>query len=203
MEYKPSSTMTLDELKDEIKRIDAEIKADRLARDLPDEPPEDFVPVAMAWTLYERCLPLFEFAVKYAQLCDKANDILDLTDEQIEWAQSFRPYTELISETKDSMHLKVLGVALVGIISAIEKRHECEYVGDLLKSLSLYFSVLKGEYSPPRFDQCIWRYDLVQDDNDRYMAEAYAEYERLKDTENFKSEYERLREHYESIKHLY
>lgn len=203
MEYKPSLTMTLDELKADIERLDKQIKADRKARGLPPDPPEDFVPVAMAWTLYERCLPLFEFAVKYAQLCDKANDILDITDAQLEWVQSFRPYTELITEVKHSLHLKVLGGTLKSIISSIEKRHEYEYVGDLLKSFSLYFSFLKGDYSPPHFDQCIWRHDLEKEENEKYMTEAYEEYKRLKDSVYFDQEYERLREHYDSIKHLY
>ena len=75
MEYgeRPSASMTNAELKAEVEYLIEQTRKDRLERGLPDKPPENFVPLAMAWTMYERCDPLFKFAIRYAQLCDQAN----------------------------------------------------------------------------------------------------------------------------------
>lgn len=194
---------TIEELKKDIEHLKAQIKADREARGLPPEPPEYFVPVAMAWTLYERCQPLHQFAIKYAQLCDKANEVLALSAEQIQWAQSFRPYTELIREVKDQTILKVLGGSLSGLISSMEKHGEYESASDLLRSLFINLELLKGEYYPPHLGQFTWKWNASKEENDKYSAEIYAEYERLKDEEYFEEEYKKLRDHYNSIKHLY
>ncbi|WP_340083808.1 hypothetical protein MHB50_11320 [Siminovitchia sp. FSL H7-0308] len=194
---------TIEQIKSDIERLSAEIKADREARGLPEEPPPDFVSVAMAWTLYERCQPLHQFAIRYAQLCDKANEVLPLSDEQIQWAQSFRPYTELITEVKHATLLKVLGGALGGLISRMEKHAECESALDLLRPMFVCLDFLKGEYHPPRLEEYTWQWNASKEENDKFSKEVYAEYERLKDEEYFDAEYKKLREHYESIKHLY
>src|SRR5690625_7116023 len=79
MEYgeRPSSSMTNAELKQEVDYLIEQTRKDRLERGLPEKQPADFVSLAMAWTMYERCDPLFKFAIRYAQLCDQANEILD------------------------------------------------------------------------------------------------------------------------------
>lgn len=201
--FKPASKLTIEELKAENKRLAAMIKADREARGVPPEPPADFVSVAMAWTLYERCQPLHQFAIKYAQLCDKANEVLPLSDEQIQWAQTFRPYTELITKAERQTGIKVLGGSLGGLISRMEKHAECESALDLLRPMFICLDFLKGEYHPPRLEEYTWLWNESKEENDKFRKEVYAEYERLKDEEYFQSEYKRLREHYESIKHLY
>lgn len=194
---------TIEQIKSDIERLSAEIKAYREVRGLPEEPPEDFVSVAMAWTLYERCQPLHQFAIKYAQLCDKANEVLPLSDEQIQWAQSFRPYTELITNAEGSTGIKVLGGSLGGLISRMEKHGEYESAFELLRSMYICLDFLKGEYHPPRLEQYTWKWNASKEENDKFRKEIYEEIERLKDEEYFQSEYKRLREHYESIKHLY
>lgn len=203
MEYKPSLTMTLDELKADIERLDKQIKADRKARGLPPDPPEDFVPIAMAWTLYERCEPLHKFAIKYAQLCDQADEILSLSDEQIEWARSFRKYTDLITKVKGSIGIRVLGGSLGGLIKAIESHNEYESVIELLRPMFTNLEFLRGEYCPPRLHQYVYLFDASKEENDRFSEEVYAEYERLQDEEYFEAEFKKLTEHYDSIKHLY
>lgn len=200
---KPATHATIEEMKADIKRMAAEIKADREARGVPPEPPEDFVSVAMAWTLYEKCQPLHEFAIKYAQLCDKANEVLPLSDEQIQWAQSFRPYTELIGKVKDSTGIKVLGGCLDGLISNIKKHAEYESAFELVRSMFILLDFLKGDYHPPRLDQYVWKWNADKEENDKYSAEIYAEYERLKDEEYFEVEYKRLCDRFDSIRHLY
>lgn len=195
--------LTNEELEEELAKLDEQIKADRKARGVPPEPPEDFVTIAMAWTLYERCEPLYKFAIKYAQLCDKADEVLPLTDEQIEWAQSFRNYCDLISKVKGSVGIKALGGSLDGLISVIEKHAEYEAVIELLQSMMLDISFLKGEYYPPSLHQYVYLFDVSREENERFSEEVYAEYERLQDEEHFEVEFQKLTEHYESIKHLY
>lgn len=203
-EYKPSTMLTNEELREELKRLDAEVKADRKARGVPPEPPEDFVPLAMAWKMYERCAPMHKFVIKYAQLCDKANEILPLTDEQIEWVLSFRKYADLITKTFDSnFHIKMWGSSLCGLISAMERRKEFESANQLLRSLFINLDFLKGEYYPPSLHQCVYLFGLSSEENERYRQEVYAEVERLEDEEYFEEEYRKLVEHYDSIKHLY
>ncbi|MBM7717247.1 hypothetical protein JOC94_004272 [Bacillus thermophilus] len=201
--FKPASKLTIEELKAENKRLAAMIKADREARGVPPEPPADFVSVAMAWTLYERCQPLHQFAIKYAQLCDKANEVLPLSDEQIQWAQSFRPYIELIGKVKDSTGIKVLGVCLAVLISNIEKHAEYDSAFELVRSMFISLDFLKGEYHPPRLDQYAWIWNAGKEENDKFRREVYEEYERLKDEEYFEVEYKRLCDHFDSIRHLY
>lgn len=205
MEYgeRPSSSMTNAELKQEVDYLIEQVRKDRLARGLPEEEPEDFVSLAMAWTMYERCDPLFKFAIRYAQLCDQANEVLELSDEQIEWAQSFRKYTDLIGKVKGSVGLNVLGGSLDGLIDDLEKHAEYEALIELLRPMMLHIGFLKGDYSPPGLHQFVYLHDASKEENDRYRKEVYAEIERLKDEEYFEQELERLTDRYNSIKNLY
>lgn len=205
MEYgeRPSSSMSNAELKQEVDYLIEEMRKDRLARGLPEEPPEDFVPLAMAWTMYERCDPLFKFAIRYAQLCDQADEILELTDEQIAWIKTFRKYTDLIGEVKDGNMLRAYAGSMDGLISTMEKRDEYEALIELLRPMMLHIGFLKGDYSPPGLHQFVYLHDASKEENNRYREEVYAEIERLKDEEYFEQELERLTEHYNSIKHLY
>lgn len=202
-DFKPASELSIEELKADNERLSAMIKADREARGVPPEPPADFVSLAMAWTLYERCKPLHEFAIKYAQLCDKADEVLPLSDEQIQWAQSFREYTELITKEERRTGINVLGGCLSGLISMMEKHTEYESVYELLKSMYIDLDFLKGEWHPPFLSDYAYIWNASKEENDEFRRETYAEVERLKDEEYFEAEYKRLRGHYESIKHLY
>src|SRR5690625_5064232 len=157
----------------------------------------------MAWTLYERCEPLYKFAIKYAQLCDKADEVLPLTDEQIEWAQSFRRFTDLITKVKGSVGIKGLGGSLSGLISGLEKHNEYETVIELLRSLLLHIQFLKGEYYPHSLHQYVYLFDVSKEENDKHREKVYAEVEQLKDEEYFEKEFKRLTENYQAIKHLY
>lgn len=195
--------LTNEELRAEIAKLHEQIKADRKARGVPPEPPEDFVPIAMAWTLYERCEPLHKFAIKYAQLCDQADEILPLSDEQIEWAKSFRKYTDLITKVKGSVGIKALGGSLDGLIKAIESRNDYESVIELIRSMFIDLEFLRGEYYPPSLHQYVYLFDVSREENERFSKEVYTEYERLQDEEYFEQELERLTEHYQEIKHLY
>src|SRR5699024_9478299 len=205
MEYgiKPSSRMTTAELREEVEYLTEQLREDRIARGLPEEQPEYFVPLAMAWTLYKRCDPLFKFAIRYAQLCDQANEILELTDEQIKWAQSFRKYTVLITKAKGTASVKMLSGSLGGLISVLEKHDEYEALIELLRPMMLHIGFLKGEYHAPSLHQFIHLPDASKEENDRYREEVYVEIERLKDEEYFEAELERLTDHYQEIKHLY
>src|SRR5699024_10931619 len=171
---------------------DAEVKADRKARGVPPEQPADFVPLAMAWTLYKRCDPLFKFAIRYAQLCDKANEIIELSEEQDEWIKSFRKYTDLITKVKDGNMLRAYAGSMDGLISTMVKRDEYEALIEMLRVLMLEIDFLKGDYSPPGLHQFVYLHDASKEENDRYREEVYAEIERLKDEEYFEQELERL-----------
>jgi|SRR5690625_3457982 len=205
MEYgeRPSSSMTNAELKQEVDYLIEQTRKDRLERGLPEKQPADFVSLAMAWTMYERCDPLFKFAIRYAQLCDQANEILELTDEQIAWIKSFRKYTDLITKVKDGNMLRAYAGSMDGLISTIENRNNYEALIEMLRILMLEIGFLKGDYSPPGLHQFVYLHDASKEENDRYREEVYAEIERLKDEEYFEQELERLTDHYNSIKHLY
>lgn len=200
---RPSTKMTNTELKAELDYLTEQVRKERLERGLPEKQPDGFVSIAMAWTLYERCEPLFKFAIKYAQLCDQADEILELTDEQITWIKSFQRFTDLITKVKGSVGIKGLGGSLSGLISGLEKHNEYETVIELLRSLLLHIQFLKGEYYPHSLHQYVYLFDVSKEENDKHREKVYAEVERLKDEEYFEEEFKRLTEHYQAIKHLY
>lgn len=193
------SYITNDELEQELMKLDEQIKAinaERAAKGLPDEYPADFVGAAMAWHLYERCEPVYQFAIKYARICDKANDIIELSDEQVKWLLSFKRYARLVSFTENEFAIKTLGQSYRGIIDALTNPSKYESVIELLRGLQINLSFITGEYCRPYLHGYLWGAE-----SEEYRSEVYQEYERLKDDEKaFNEELKRLNEHYESIK---
>src|SRR5690625_3512771 len=83
---------TIEQIRQDIRKLDEQIeiqRAERVAEGLPPDPPAPFVELPMAWALYKRCKPLIQYAVQYASVCDKTNEIIEISDEQMAWIKSY------------------------------------------------------------------------------------------------------------------
>jgi len=189
---------SIEEIKRDIAKLDEQleqVRAERAAKGLPVEYPADFVPPAIAWHLYERCEPVYQFTIKYANLCNRANEIIELSDDQVEWLLSFERYAELTSFVTGRSGIKILGSAYRGIIGALTNLSKYESVIELLRGLQINLSFITGDFSRPRLNSYIWG-----DDSEEYRSKVHREYKRLKEDEQaFDAELKRLNEHYESI----
>jgi hypothetical protein len=183
---------------EKMKKQIEEMKADRVARGLPPSPPEAFVPPEIGFILLERCKPLFDILAKYTKLCGDAQAILPIDTSK------FDPYIDdliLLGETIGNGGM-AFSVGLKGAINTIKKPGDNspdKYVRVLLKCLQLAGLEVKQVLSTFAYD-----YKLDSAEQGRHMKEVNANYELYKSDEALlKVELKRLKEHYESIKHLY
>ncbi|MBY0144253.1 hypothetical protein [Neobacillus niacini] len=178
---------------DDIEKMKKEIaamKADRIARGLPADPPAEFVPVEVGYLLFERCKPLFDFLVKYAKLCGDSQRIPPIDDSKLE------PYVadlELIGETIGGNY-NAFSVGMrnaMRLVKSADQNAPEKFIRSLLLSLKLASIDAKKSLNEVAYGHGGY-------------ADVKAKYEAYKSDEAlFDAELSRLKEHYESIKHLY
>jgi len=191
-----------EKLKLELDRLSEQVKEDRKARGLPSESPKPFVSVAMGWTLFQRCKPLIDFAIQYANIVDKANEIIELSEEQKEWVNQFKIYAILARETSDTL-LNGTGSGAISLINLLTNQSKYELVSEYLKLLYYGIQLTRTDYGEYRLNQFTYNHNLDNKENELIYNESKKEVERLKDIDYFNQELEKLAKHYESIKHLY
>lgn len=110
--------------------------------DIKPRPP-GFVPESMAVKLTNRCRPLVAFITEYAKLCDEANEVLDISDNQMKWLDSFMTDITLLDYVEDVHTHKYRGNSfrLRWIIQTIKSRKNHVNVGEYLIKL---FVLLQG-----------------------------------------------------------
>jgi hypothetical protein len=187
---------------DDIEKIKKQIedwRAERVARGLPAEPPKDFVPSEVGYLLMERHKHLFEFFVKYAKLCNEANEKLPID------VSTFEKYDSDLRLIDLTIGGEVLSAFSNGIGFAISLAKEpgrhstTDYIGSLYSSLQLAKIGMET-----RLDAVSYNYKLDSIENRELYQKAKAAYERYKGDEVlFNTELDRLRAHYEFIKHLF
>lgn len=214
-EYKPSTMLTNEELREQLKRLKAEVKAERKARGVPPEPPEDFVSMAMGWTLFKKCEPLIKYAKDYAKLCRDSISLIEIRDEHMAWIRSYDNYITLLGRVKkegSSIYAGGAGLGVCLLYTVLTKHREYESVNLILRHLvdALQFTNIRCNSQHSReitlHDYAsFWELGQKQGREKEQAAyqEIAEEVERLKDEEYFEAEFQKILEHYESIKHLY
>lgn len=196
---------TAEQIRQKMQKLDeqlAEVRAERVAKGLPPDPPPRFVPLPMAWTLFQRLEPLIQYAVKYASLCDKTNEIIDISDEQMAWIKSHEMDVIFINNARQDLGLIAIGIE--GIYSKLTRYNENETAGELLRDLVRYITFTRPSHGDiHRIDDIIYDHNATAEENQQAYRKVNAEIERLRDEEYFKEEYRKLIDHYNSVKHLY
>ncbi|EKN66042.1 hypothetical protein BABA_17402 [Neobacillus bataviensis LMG 21833] len=175
-----------------------ELSADRVSRGLPPSPPDNFVSPEVGFILFERCKPLFDILVKYAKLCDEAQAILPID------VSKFDSYTDdlvLLGRTVGNGGM-AFAVGLKGAIMTIKSpggKSPDHYVRVLLNYLQIAGLEVKHVISTFAYN-----YKLDDSEQKLLMEKVHTNYELYKSDEAvLNAELKRLKEHYESIKHLY
>jgi hypothetical protein len=184
---------------EKMKKEIEEWRADRVKQGLPPKPPESFVPPEIGFLLVERCRQIYDFIVKYAKLCDDANEILPIDVTKFD---SYKKDLTLINETIGGDVLSSFSIGVkygLDIIKNPSELSSSEYVHRLLKAVELANLGLQQPFSSIVYDN-----NLNSMENQQHYAQVYASYEGYKNDERLlNAELERLYAHYESIKHLY
>lgn len=193
---------TTEQLKQSIRKLEEqldEVRAKRVAKGLPPDPPPRFVSLPMAWTIYHRLSPLIKYAVQYANICDQTNEIIEISDEQMKWIKSHEVDIFLVNNARKDMGLLALGIE--GIYTKLTNYNKFETAGELLRDLVQCIRLTRPEYGKEhRIDDILYDHRLSSEENTKAYREANAELKRLEDEEYFRKEYDKLIEHYESIK---
>ena len=196
---------TTEQIRQNIRKLDEqlkEVRAERVAKGLPPDPPPRFVPLPMAWTLLHRLEPLIQYAVKYASLCDKTNEIIDISDEQMYWIKSHELDVIFINNARQDLGLIAIGID--GIYSNLTQYSKNETAGELLRDLVRCITFTRPSHGDTqRIDDIIYDHNATAKENQQAYRKVNAEIERLSDGEYFKEEYRKLIDHYNSVKHLY
>lgn len=192
--YGGDKMQTIEQLKRDVEELRQKVCQDRIARGVPEEPPEDFVSEAMTSVLIERCKPLFQYVAKYTQLCSDGNRVLPAN---VEIFERYADYLTLIRNSKSRQSFFAMGMntAKNYMSEADQYSDASEYVRRLGMALSL--AKLGFEMT---IDQATYNHRISAE----MRKEAEAEYKRLKADEAFLiAEVHRYMQHYESIKHLF
>lgn len=176
---------TNEEIRADIERMKKQIAADRKARGLEGVPiPDKFVDGDASVTLIKRCNPLEQFAIRYTQLCDEANEILPLSEEQAEWVGEHREYADLLRESVDQSLMSYgIGLQLAVELLLADEGHEHKQAASIfIRQMFQAIQLLTLTY-------------------DTYEIKTGVYKELPKKV--FNKRYEELIQHYKTIKHLY
>lgn len=214
-EHSPLPVGTIKEMRENIESLREEVRAERVAQGLPPEPPADFVPLAMGWTLFKKCEPLLKFAKEYAIVCRDSNTVIEISEESMEEIRSFSNYVELLQRVNDegqSIYSSLVGSGISGLYNVLVKHREYESVYLLTKHIAMYLQFTCIE-SNSQYNREIALHEYAdfhelgrkhgREKEEAAYNQVLDEVERLKDSDYFETELKKLIDHYESIKHLY
>ncbi|GMN97970.1 hypothetical protein [Parageobacillus thermoglucosidasius] len=196
----------------DIKKADEElekVRQERVARGLPPDPPEPFVPVAHAILLCERVEPVFRFLVKYAKLTMDSNQLIPFDVSQFD---KYQRDLILLRHSKGFI-TGFWGAGLIQCIDLIKRvteainKGEIEAFDPLLVAKFIYEWIEIMGRKVPVIDtssELKLSLDIDYKAEDREREETRAELERLRtDEAAFAAEVEEYWRYYESIKHLF
>jgi hypothetical protein len=176
-----------------------EVKRDRVARGLPAERPDRFVPPELGFLLKERNKHIFDFIVKYAKLCDDAGEIISIDTTKL---NSSMRELKLVGETINGLTISMFSMGVLSAIKLINNPGELthkEFTRQLLRYVQLAKHGIDFPFSGLTYDG-----DLPTHENRKKQDEAYEKYQMyLNDEVLLNGELKSLYDHYESIKHLY
>lgn len=194
--------MELEKLKRSLEELDellAEVKAERVAKGLPADPPEDFLPIPISAMIAEKVLEASSFITKYTKLIFESEQLLQVN---IDHLQETKELAELLSRSK-GQKLGVIGAAMKGAINIIEQINAGTYDKSASKAASSLYIMLKlAHVSRPDLNDA---WDYCSSVTHYEQVKPYREeYDRLKGDEAlYKVELSKYQKHYASIKHLY
>lgn len=194
----------------DIKRADEElekIRQERVANGLPADPPDPFVPIAVALLLCQRVEPVFRFVVKYAKLTMDSRQLLPVDVSQFD---KYRRDLILLRHSK-GFTTGFWGTGLLKCIELMERVTTAVNKGDtatldpLLVARNIYAWIQLMGGKVPAMDSTLNSMSALDyREEEKERAETQAELQRLKaDEAAFAAEVNALWQHYESIEHLF
>ncbi|MED4918676.1 hypothetical protein [Geobacillus thermodenitrificans] len=197
-------------LEEDIKKLDQEIEAyrrERVAKGLPPDPPEPFLPIAHAILLCERVEPVFRFLIKYAKLTFDSNQLIPFDVSPFE---KYERDLILLRHSKGFI-TGFWGAGLLQCIDLIKRvtetvnKGETEAFDPFIVARNIYAWIeLMGGKVPVIDTSSELELNLDYKAEEKERAETRAELERLRaDEAAFAAEVEEYWRHYESIKHLF
>lgn len=176
-----------------------EVKRDRVARGLPADTPDDFLPVPLSGVLAERLTDTAAFIAKYAKLVLDGRQLLAVNVERLQEAKEL---ADLLRRSKGRF-LSIYGMAIHSAIVKIEKVSEAVANGQgfpespKFVAERLYVYLNFGEGRKSNFYNDV--YDQPED-----KKQIYEECKRLEGDEAYlQAELDKYRKYYATIKHLY
>src|SRR5690625_3362232 len=118
---------TTEQIKSDIRRLEEQLEEDRakrLAAGMPAREPSKFVHLLLAWTIYERLSTLIRYAVQYADLCDKSNEVINISNDQMEWIKSHE--LDVIFVNNSEIRLMLIALGIDGIYKVLTRYEEYE-----------------------------------------------------------------------------
>ncbi|GCD81928.1 hypothetical protein PTHTG4_09900 [Parageobacillus thermoglucosidasius] len=199
-----------DKLDEELKRLEQECeeyRRERVAKGLPPDPPEPFVPVAHAILLCERVEPVFRFLIKYAKLTFDANQLIPFDVSQFD---KYERDLILLRHSKGFL-TGFWGKGILQCIDLIKRVTEAVNKGEteafdpfiVAKFIYEWIELMGGKV--PVIDTSFeLELSLDYEAEEKEQTETRAELERLRaDEAAFAAEVEEYWRYYESIKHLF
>lgn len=192
---------TIEELKERLADLTERNRQERIERGLPPESPEDFVEIPISIILAEQIQPLFPIITKYASII-AAGSFIKFDTSMLE---RFQEPLELLrmSKGRDCSTMGSSARASISIMDEVNEAVVDEMVhtidsDDVMRRLHGLLRLFK--MSDPWDDA----YDCLLDAVfDKQVAPIKAEYERLKsDDVYYQAELSKVRQEFESIKHL-
>ena len=194
-----------EKLEKDIVKLDEELEAHRLervARGLPPDPPEPFLPIAHAILLCERVEPLRRFVIKYAKLTHDSGQLIPVNVSQFD---KYRKDLLLLKCSK-GFATSLWGAGLLNCVTTIEQVTDAvnsgntETLDPLFIARDLFVDLQLMDELPAADSSFGLDYEAEQ----REWAETKTELERLRaDEAAFAAEVDAFWRHYESIKHLF
>jgi hypothetical protein len=177
-----------------------DMRADRVARGLPPSPPDQFVPCEVGYLLMERHKHLFDYFVRYATLCNEANEKLPINAAKFDQCKSDLHLIRKTINGGPGPGCFATGIlAAIAVVKKADEKSTSEYLRCLYMALQLAKLGVDIPLSSVAYD-----FNLTSTENRKLYENVVASYERYKSDEALlNAELERLRAHYESIKHLY
>lgn len=179
---------TMEQIRQSIRKLEEEIEAEGIDRS--NKAVVRSVPFPLAWTIYKRLDPFIKYAVQYANIVDKSNEVIGISDDQMSWIRTHEQDIRLVNKSNPSLGLIALGLS--GIYKALTTSDEYETAGELLQELVRYITMLRPVYAREyRPDTFLYDYKKSSKQNEATYREVEEEIERLAEEEYFRQQYEK------------
>ena len=174
--------MNMEELRSSLAELSEQVRAERLERGLPAEPPPDFVGIPLSIALIRRLEPFQRIAVKYLAILAEGTIHRVDTNKLVQ----YREYAEVLSKSIGTF-CGFIGGSTLALFTLMDEVTEEEDIDRAVHRGGIFAGWTRRDTES----------DIYEDQTDR------AEIDRLcSDEEAFQAAYVAARAQYDEIKHL-